>query len=86
MCARESKEMNIDEKMEMVMANEEVKNLSHKEKRAARPAFFLLPPFLFTSSLRYPLEIMIWISPIISTYSFSPYSFSPVPLLQMSQD
>jgi hypothetical protein len=41
MCARESKEMNIDEKMEMVMANEEVKNLSHKEKRAARPAFFL---------------------------------------------
>ena len=33
--------MNIDEKMEMVMANEEVKNLSHKEKRAARPAFFL---------------------------------------------
>ena len=35
--------MNIDEKMEMVMANEEVKNLSHKEKRAARPAFFLLP-------------------------------------------
>ena len=32
--------MNIDEKMEMVMANEEVKNLSHKEKRAARPAFF----------------------------------------------
>jgi hypothetical protein len=33
--------MNIDEKMEMVMANEEVKNLSYKEKRAARPAFFL---------------------------------------------
>ena len=32
--------MNIDEKMEMVMANEEVKNLSYKEKRAARPAFF----------------------------------------------
>ena len=35
--------MNIDEIMEMVMANEEVKNLSYKEKRAARPAFFLLP-------------------------------------------
>ena len=32
--------MNIDEIMEMVMANEEVKNLSYKEKRAARPAFF----------------------------------------------
>ena len=32
--------MNIDEKMEMVMANEDVKNLSYKEKRAARPAFF----------------------------------------------
>ena len=32
--------MNIDEIMEMVMANEDVKNLSHKEKRAARPAFF----------------------------------------------
>ena len=32
--------MNIDEKMEMVMANEEVKNLSYKEKRAVRPAFF----------------------------------------------
>jgi hypothetical protein len=35
--------MNIDEKMEMVMANEEVKNLSYKEKRAARPAFFFAP-------------------------------------------
>jgi hypothetical protein len=35
--------MNIDEIMEMVMANEDVKNLSHKEKRAARPAFFFAP-------------------------------------------
>ena len=33
--------MNIDEKMEMVMANEEVKNLSYKESEPQGPLFFV---------------------------------------------